>query len=457
MATCPSCGLENSDFDSVCSMCGASLDTAGSTVAPKGKKIRSKSGKKLLISLVVGLAALGIGIGGAIIAQGLSVDAALLKAVNKTAASFTQSVDTSKDMAAHSASMIDLLDEGEYALRFEYELADVAVNADYDYSRKEKMMDGIAGLNYNGVDLSANFSVEDELLLVSSLGKMENVYGIKVDEISEWLESSPVGSFLPEEVINQIDVDFFKKWDIKNVFQLDSSKELKSFVKSTKVKYLDEKTISGTSVTIPCKVYQVTWDENAANKLLSAMKAQGGRAEIGAAIAGVILKLDPDIRCYVNEDGVLVGADLVSAGVRYVFLLEGEERLWDQFSLTITTLTGSKEVYMGGVDNSGDATVLHLKNEYTTFLELHLDENGDFALITKDAGEVLRGNISAASSATQFEIKMDIPELGETRLACSVSELKDDPEPLAEHYMDVLKMDISDWQRLLFDLGLLAS
>lgn len=463
MISCPNCGLENNDFDGVCSACGAALNTplAGNN-KKKGKRGNKHgshtSGGKKLWGIAAAVAVLiGLGIGGALIARGLSADGALMQAAGKSALSFAGSVTNEENIVSGSDAIVSYLDKGEYTLRLLCESDELLIDTNVDYSRKKRIMSGSADISIDGFAFGTEYSVDDDLLLVSSPTGMENTYGIDLGNLEKDLRKSPLGAFLPEELLEILKIDFFQKVDFKNFLQTDKNGELKALLRSAKVKYLDECVVSGVSKSIPCKMYQVTWDEGKANALISSLKKKGGIANVGAFLAEAVLKLEPDARCYVNDDKVLVGFDVVSVGVRYEFLLEGEKNPWDKFFLRITTLSGVQEVYTGGITNRGDDTVCYLGDEQLPYLTLHLTRNGDFVLETAGKGTILYGNLSSAGNAATLDITVDAEELGETRIVFSVSGLKTKPEPLSKHYIDLLDMGISDIQRALFDLGLMAS
>lgn len=462
MISCPNCGLENGDFDELCSGCGTPLGVSpqkNNRKAKRGDKAKTYSfDKKRLWRIAVATVAIaGVGIGGVLVAKGLSAESALKQATRKTAKLFAGSAANEDECVSGGRKIIALLDKGEYTVDMVCENYELTIDTDYNYSRKKRCMSGSAAIIIDGFDFSADYSIDDDLLLVSSPVAMENVYGVNLTDLEKSLQSSPLSTLLPDELLKLTNIDFFQKTDFSSLLRADGNKELKALVRSAKIKYLDRKNVAGVSDTIPCKIYQLTWDEEKAEEMISAMRKKGGGSNIAAFFANVLLKLDPDVRCYVGGDRELVGVDVVSAGVRYTFLLEGDKNPWDLFSLTVTTLSGAQEVFVGEISNSDAGTVCCLKNDQITYLTFTLTDTGDFALNTYGKGAVLYGNLALTDKGAGLDIVVDSAEFGPIHAAYKVSELKKEPKALTKHYIDILDMDFGDLQRFLFDLGVMAS
>ena len=461
MISCPNCGLENGDFDELCSGCGTPLGVSpqkNNRKAKRGDKAKTYSfDKKRLWRIAVATVAIaGVGIGGVLVAKGLSAESALKQATRKTAKLFAGSAASEDECVSGGRKIIALLDKGEYTVDMVCENYELTIDTDYNYSRKKRCMSGSAAIIIDEFDFSADYSIDDDLLLVSSPVGMENVYGVDLSDLEKNLRESPLGSILPKEITKLIKVDFFKKIEFRKLIKADENREIQSLVRSTKIKYLDKCVITGVNTSIPCKMYQVSWDKEKVKDVVDSLNKKATINELGAFFANVVLKLEPDVRCYVNDNKVLVGVDTVFAGVRYIFLLEGEQNLWDQFSLPLTTLTGEKKVYTGGVANEGNGTKCCLGDVNSPYLVLSLTQQGDFALETAEKGTILKGNLSDDGDAVNMEITLDLEEVGETHLACRLSALQKNPQPLSGHYIDLLNMKLGEIQRLLFDLGRLG-
>lgn len=462
MISCPNCGLENDDFNELCSGCGTPLGTSPQKDNQKAKhgdktKTHNFDKKKLWSTIAAAVVVVGVGIGGAFVAKALSAESDLKQATRKTAELFADSAASEDEFVSGGKKILALLEKGEYTADLVCENYELTIETDFNYSRKKRCMSGSAAIIIGGFDFSADYSIDDDLLLVSSPAAMENVYGVNLTDLGKSVHASPLGALLPEELLKLMNIDFFQKTDFDSMLRADDNKELKALIRSAKIKYLDRKNVVGVRNTIPCKIYQLTWDEEKADEMIAAMRKKGGTTNIAAFFANVLLKLDPDVRCYVGGNRELAGIDVVSAGVRYTFLLEGDKNPWDLFSLTVTTLSGAQEVFVGEISNSDSKTVCCLKNDQITYLTFTLTDAGDFALDTYGKGTVLYGNLALAGNEAGIDITVDSDEFGPIHATYKVSELKEKPEIPTKQYIDILDMDFGDLQRFLFDLGLMAS
>jgi hypothetical protein len=197
------------------------------------------------------------------------------------------------------------------------------------------------------MDLDLDYSVKRGVVQFTIPGVVQDVYGFSVNKLGNKLGKSPVGKLLPIDFTALSDADFFQKTNIAKSLNKLTKGKFDALKDSVKIKYLDKRTLSFPSGSQPCKMYQVTWNEQALNDLLKSMTGNPVLSKLAGFIKDIIPQIDGDCRCYINEDGYLVGVDLVSLGSKYFFVMEGETNPWDQFSLTVTSLYGDTKVYTG--------------------------------------------------------------------------------------------------------------
>ena len=122
--------------------------------------------------------------------------------------------------------------------------------------------------------------------------------------------------------------------------------------------------------------------------------------------------------------------------------------------MTVTTLLGELEVFVGEISNSDAGAVCCLKNDQITYLIFTLTDTGGFALDIYEKGTVLYGSLVSESKGASVDITINSDEFGAINAGYKISELKEVPKSATEEYIDILDMDFSDLQRLLYDFGI---
>lgn len=461
MKYCPGCGMENDDMAVSCSMCGTMLPSSGMTGSKVGKRGGSGGGNGKKLLLIGGCAVLAVGLVAALIVlvSGIFPGNALENASQKTLESFSEQIGKQNGVAAYTDAVQDHLDDGEYTMNLTYGSNGFTIGLDCDYSRKSKLMSG--SIDYHDeaqlLDLSFDYSLKKDTFQFAYPAVMEDVYGFSLKKIGKKLDNSAILSMLQVELPEIGDLDFFKKTDMQDFLNQQSEGGLEKLKESVEITYLDERTLELSGRTEKCKMYQVTWSATAMDSLLKSLGGDGPMSELAGFVKEYLPEIEPDCRCYVNSDGYLVAIDMVSMGNKYVFLLQGTQNPWDKFTLEVTSLYGESKVYNGGLYSGDSGIQLYLRNEDEIFLGIEYDDNGDFSVYTEKHGTMLQGNIDVTATGAALDLTLNSEQIGPQHLQYSLSELEQTPQQLSKYYVDLLDMNLSDWQRLLLDLGVSLS
>lgn len=452
MKYCPNCGCGNDETSSACSNCGAVLNTAATVT----RRRRNRGGQNI-VKIVVAIAAVAVVAGGIFAGTKLFGGNTFSKAYKRTTGAITEEVNGQKDISAVAKQLEKYEQQGKYTLDIGYQNSELSVNMQCDYSRGDKLMDGVIHYSDAQMDLDLDYSVKRGVVQFTIPGVVQDVYGFSVNKLGNKLGKSPVGKLLPIDFTALSDADFFQKTNIAKSLNKLTKGKFDALKDSVKIKYLDKRTLSFPSGSQPCKMYQVTWNEQALNDLLKSMTGNPVLSKLAGFIKDIIPQIDGDCRCYINEDGYLVGVDLVSLGSKYFFVMEGETNPWDQFSLTVTSLYGDTKVYTGGLSNTNQGMRLYLQNQDELFFEAEYNNDGSFSVYTDKFGTIVYGNLTVSNGCVNLEANLNSTMMGPQKLTCKVSALAGKPEQLTKYYVDLLDMSLADWQRLLLDMGISVS
>lgn len=452
MKFCPNCGCGNDDFSSLCTNCGSALGTSD---APGRKKRTRGSGKILkVIAAVAAVGALGGGIFAGVKLLGGNT---LSRAYRRTTVAIAEEANQQKGISAVTGLLEKYENHGKYTLVFGYENSALAADLSCNYSRSAKLMDGELRYTDHQTAIGLDYSVKKDVIQFTIPGVVQDVYGFSVDKLGTKLNHSPIGKLLPIDFSALSDLNFFQKTNAAKSLNKLTKGKLNVLKDSVKIQYLDKRTLSLGGESQTCKMYQVTWNEQALNEVLQSLAKNPVLGKLVGFLKDIIPKIDGDCRCYINKDGYLVGIDLVSLGSKYFFVMEGQENPWDKFSLTITSLSGEIREYTGGLFHTDSGMQLYLKNQEDLFFGLDYSADGKFSVYTDKHGTIAYGTMLASGGQLDLELNLDSAMMGPQKLTCSVSELTDTPEKLAKYYVDLLDMNLADWQRLLLDLGITAA
>lgn len=452
MKYCPNCGCENEDFSSLCSNCGGALSSAASA----GKKKRNR-GSRNILKVIAAVAAVGALGGGIFVGAKLLGGNALSKAYQRTTNAMVEDVNEQKGIAAVTKQLEKYESQGKYSLEIGYQNSALETELLCDYSRGAKLMDGDLRYADGQLEVDVTYSVKRDEIQFTIPGVVEDVYGFSVNDLGKKLDNSPVGKILPVDFTALSDINFFQKTNVAKSLDKFTNGKLNVLKDSIKIEYLDKRTVSIGNRSENCKMYQVTWNEQAVDELLQSLSGNPVLSKLAGFIKDIIPKIDGDCRCYINKDGYIVGIDLVSLGSKYFFVMEGEENPWDKFSLTITSLYGETKEYTGGLFNTDTGVQIYLKNQEELFFGTDYTNDGEFSIYTDKFGTIAFGTILSEGERTYLEVNLNSSTMGTQKFTCAISALNEKPEQLAKYHVDLLDMGLADWQRLLLDLGISAS
>lgn len=452
MKYCPNCGCGNEDFSSLCSNCGATLISITSSTQKK-----RNTGNKKLLKISAAFAAACVLVGGVFAGVKLVGGNSLSRAYQRTTKAIAEEANEQKGISAVTSMLEKYENQGKYTLTIGYHNSALALDLSCDYSRNSKLMDGELLYTDAQTSVGVNYAVKKDVIQFTIPGVMQDVYGFSVDKMGKKLDTSAVSKLLPFDFSALRDLDFFQKTNAAKSLNKLTKGKLNVLKDSVKIQYLDKRILSLAGKDQTCKMYQVTWNEQTVNALLESLSTNPILSKLVGFVRELIPKIDGDCRCYISKDGYLVGVDLVSLGSKYLFVMEGEENPWDKFSLTVTSLTGEVTEYTGGLFNTDSGMQLYLKNQDEIFLGLDYSSDGKFSVYTDKYGTIVYGTAIASGDQISLEINLNSAAAGTQQLICTVSALEEKPKQLAKYYVDLLDMDLADWQRLLLDLGITAS
>lgn len=448
MKFCSECGAANENDAFSCYECGAELP-AVQTNAKKGRKGSFRIPKPVLIGAAAVLAlALVVGLVFGVIALLSGGEDDLGSAFGQTMGAFRDGEKDQTQLQTFMTQVSGCLADGEYTFDLTYDgVAQLYLRTDYSYS--DKQLQG----RFNIMGTEFAYSANEKLLQFTIPGQFDNVYGIRPGDLDKLLDDpllSQIAGLFTGYIGMDLQADMFPKpTDLEGWFKNAAGDEYEAFLKSVEITEMEEeRVLDGRS----CRVYEITWSSAAANELISAVGSLGKLPQIGELLNVLVPELDPECRCYVN-DGYLIGLEFVSAGAQCLFVLEGEENPWDAFSLTVNSVYGESLYYHGALERSGESRHLYLEGEGETLLSLdYNDATGEFAVYTRDTGDLLRGQVTAGSEAT-LRLEWNAGEAGVQALTFTLSELRGQPGQLSADYIDLLEMSLTDLTRFLLDLG----
>lgn len=447
MKICTYCGSANDDSSSICSSCGAMLPQDLS----QGKK--SNVPKKLLAILGVVLCVAIISVGVSLLLKGNSAKVA--NAGSRTVSEIIAKLEEDTEIKQLIGQVQTLSSKGRYTLGISYRSQDVDLMLMNHYSRGSKQMQGsleFAEASYN-MHLNIKFSADKKAILFTPSESAMNVYGFKMKDFSQKYRSSFLYSIFPIDIPENLDKLLFSKNTIDNILKNSSSGSIKTLMKSIEVETVDTRQLNIGGTMQKCRVYHVSWSKQMLDELL---KSNGSETWIGSAkdlVKKILPKIDPDCTIYINSSGYIVGIDFVSAGVQYQLLMEGSENIWDTFTLKKNSIYSEPEVYTGNAVCDANGVRITLDNGSCILFEFSYNKaTKEYILSTEEAGTLVRGNVQVSGDVVGMTFVWDVSEYGSQEIAWNIAPLAQAPSQLSKNYIDLFDMDLTDWQRLLFDL-----
>lgn len=439
MKFCTQCGAANEDTSFSCYACGAMLEAEQTNTGTRRglnipKPVLAIGGILLAAALVVG------GIIWAVSGKNDGMDNAL----NQTMKEFSGGKEEPTQFSQFFTVANERLTEGEYTMYASFSGGVMDLELNTDYSRSAKQLRGEIDLDGWGLEYSA----KKDIIQVRFPGEYE-IYGFDVDDINkitetfnEMLSLPFVGNLLPVQLPTDLKLDLFGQSNLEGLLAGIAGEEYEAFRESLKVEEWNDETITRSGKSEECRVYKISWKSEALTDLLGALGSGGFLPNVGGLVNTLLPEMDPYLFCYINSEDYMVGVRFTAAGSKCFFLLEGEENLWDEFSLTAETMSGEIKVYEGAMERSGDAFELYLKGEAGEKLIAvgYDDASGDFSVSTASAGTLLTGRVTSKVGEASISLSWNTPETGLQELSWTITRLQQQPEQLGEKYSDLLSM-----------------
>lgn len=448
MKYCENCFAINEDSEVVCISCGTPLSP--SSIAHTTHKWDWRIVWIAIAVLVVG--GLGICIG----KTGFSSRNKLEKACLKTMNVVQEQLSPDKNSKTGWEEATSLLQSQTFNASIGYRTGSQELLMDTDYSKKDRSLRGSAIYRNlsDGVSLGLDCSIVSNVLQISVPALSNSVYGCNVKKLGTILANSKLASILPVSVPKDFGTAVFKKITAQDILKSYGGEHYEELCESVEHKKLSDQVLSVGDRQEKVSVYKVTWSSHAFTEFISHAWGYKLFSSIGQMINSVIPEVEPDCLLYINKKGYLIGFDFVSMGTKYLFLLEGQEDPWEQFSMRVTSLYSDPVIYTGSKQISNNMLLMELKNEQKSFCSLKYNgSTGAFSLCTARHGELLRGNLIHSGDTYGATVQLS-PEDGRIlELNCQFSPLDHTPSSLSKEYFDLLDMSLTDWQRMLLEMN----
>ena len=459
MKTCKYCGIPNEDSRNLCKSCGGLLPEEEKARKTKKSQKVKKSGTKgsatkgKIVAIILAAAVL-TGIFGTILIAG--IDDQIGYAWEQNLEMARKAVSTLPNLSAAGGNISDLYEDGKFNIKLEITSDILSAEGTMDYDRKEKQLAGT--LAYANIEKEMNvefdFASDDEEFLLSADRYTDDIYGFKLDKFAKFYSKTPVAMVFPLSKDEEDPyVDFFKKVDFPKGFEKKYGKAWENFRKSMDFKELNERDmeIGGKLVTV--STYEITWDSAAASKFISAAL---GRENGFSSMIELFKVMEPDCRVYVDENDRVAAVDFVAAGNKCVFKFDGIDNIWHRCTLTSVALAGGEGAIRGNLTIEGGCINADFLWDGKMSYELDYDDStGDFSMkaLTGDIPWYLDGTLTSYDGGSQLRVGGYLPTYGRVDISVQMEALIHVPEMMGDKYVDLMDMDVGNWQRLLIDIN----
>ena len=286
MKYCPNCGCGNEDFSSLCTNCGATLGTNEVI----GKKKRNRGNGKIL-KIFAAVAAVGALGGGIFAGVKLLGGNTLSRAYQRTATAIVEEANEQKGVSSVTGLLEKYENQGKYTLEIGYQNSALAADLSCNYSRGSKLMDGTLRYTDSQTAIGLDYSIKKDVVQFTIPGVVQDVYGFSVNKMGQKLDKSPIGKLLPIDFTALSDLNFFQKTNTAKSLNKLTKGKLDVLKDSVKIQYLDKRTLSLDGESQTCKMYQVTWNEQAVNDLLQSLTENPILGKLVGGISAVMVAL----------------------------------------------------------------------------------------------------------------------------------------------------------------------
>lgn len=455
MKTCSYCGTINDDSKIVCDACSGLLPESESTTPKKSRSFHFSGGSGTKKLIAGGLAALTVVGGGTAVWLGGSTSRQVTSALSRNEEAIVEQIEQLPNLTAYAENFAELNDGGKYTISADITTSSLVLDGIMHYDRKGEALSGSLGYADESYDVQFDFASDDKEFTVSADRLTADIYGFKLKEFAKMYSKTPLAAILPITNGNdEPNLDFFAKLDFAESMEEKYGDAWKNFKKSLDYEELNERRMEIGGQSVEVQAYEITWDTSAATKLVSAILGKDESFLDG--LTNIFAQMEPDCRFYVDDNGYVVAVDFVAAGNKCVLTFEGTENIWDVCTLTSQSISGGEGAISGFLVIEGRTVSAEI--QWDGVMEYALDYNdttGAFALEADVGGTewYLDGTLTSTDGGAQLRCGGYLPTYGRVDVRLNMDELQQKPELMSDKYVDLMDMDLSNWQRLLIDIN----
>ena len=463
MIICNICGASNLDTELVCRECGSPLPiqnvkkrknrvSKSKDTAKKGFRL---SGKVLAVfagaAAVIGAIAVGVALRGNTPAKILG------ESLRKNESVVLEQIDRLENLSSFLDNAEELNAQGDFVLSANVDTNVLDLVGSVDYSRSERVMDGTLGYENQeqGLDLKFDFSADRKSFTLASDRLTADIYGFKLKEFAKKFHKTPIAKLLPiVEKGKEPDLDLFKKRTGPKTMEQKYGDVWKDFVKTVRYKEINERVKQIGSRAVNCRVYEISWDTNAAKRLLNAML--GTDRGILSGLSSSLAKIDSDCRIYMDENGDIVAVDSVLIGSTRTLTVVDEDDRCLKYLLRSENISADGGNLWGELEITEDNIRGVLTWDGLVDVDLtYTDQTGEFRFKADLMGVLwdVSGKIASAAGGAQLTVGGYVPEHGDISLYLEQNPLANKPEMMSDKYVDLFGSGLRMWERLLIDIN----
>ena len=432
MKKCPRCSARNTDSNTRCSKCGCRLTGAAAASVKHAASAKHTVNKKGIaaVAVVVFLAAVLF----IMMAMQNRTARMVMQSAEGTLAEFSEAAAESEILSAFTAALQEVKDTDAYRFTGHVGSAEHALNCDVSCTLALERMSGniVYTDRIQGKTIPFEVYANDKEARLLAPMLTNEAYGFTFSDLAEkkGISVEELAVYKPLSLPATLESVVGKSWD--------------TFLDSVEAEKLGERSIQCRGETVQCTAYKVSWDPEKAKELISALTFK--------LVPGWLTGADPDFRCYLDEEGRMIGLDWVVLGTKYTLVFEGTDNIWRDITLTADALVGGKTVYTGGIGARDGEWSLRLANSSDIFLDFCVDEQTGVFSVTILNQRLISGVFTTEQKLVGVELTGYIKQLGEIQAAFSFGPLVSSPQERDFKYTDLLNLSSGELQRLLIDL-----
>lgn len=426
MKTCQNCGTNNDDSLDYCQNCGQWLDGSGYTeraridVIPTSKP---KIGRILLIVLgaLLTLAAVTLAL-----LFTLSPKLSLLRAGKSTYDLLPKAL-SKEGIQVSSSQPLQALAQGKASGAISFSGEGYSVETSFDYNEEEDLFSGDAEISFDeyGLSFGMDYSVDGTVfkLVIPAIG--DEVYGM---DLEEYVTSGAVDESLSPLGALFVDIP---------------TDEATAFVRAVNVEKVGKSTVTTDKGDRKCRVYEISWNEDSAEKFEELLSESDGVSEIVSYLIEQAEAYDVRLLCYVNSGKILRLDVEVSGKTQYSLVLRGASNPWDCLDFTVYYANDTKDKFSidSELESSTLRVVYSLNGEALATLTYDV-ETGSFSLFSEILSEEL---VSGRFVCTKDELSLAVHSLQgiDVNLELTITEFEAEHEAITGAYADIQNIDWS--------------